>query len=140
MLILRSTSKFKKDYKRMKKQGKDLTFLESVIDDLLNEKVLDEKYQDHPLVGNYIGFRECHVQPDWLLIYAIDSEQLILTTIRTGSHNDLFRLPPGADLNDCHYCRRRIGHEEKKLSLNPDNCRMFDVGPRRFYDISRFIA
>ena len=76
----------------MKKQGKDLTLLESVIDDLLNEKVLDEKYQDHPLVGDYIGFRECHIQPDWLLIYAIDNDQLILTASRMGSHSDLFSL------------------------------------------------
>ena len=76
----------------MKKQGKDISLLESVIDDLLDEKVLDEKYQDHPLVGNYIGFRECHIQPDWLLIYAIDNEQLILTASRMGSHGDLFSL------------------------------------------------
>ncbi|MBR1523131.1 MAG: type II toxin-antitoxin system YafQ family toxin [Lachnospiraceae bacterium] len=76
----------------MKKQGKDMSLLESVIDDLLDEKVLDEKYQDHPLVGNYIGFRECHIQPDWLLIYAIDNDQLILTASRTGSHSDLFSL------------------------------------------------
>ena len=71
MLTLKPTTKFRKDYKRMKKQGKDLTLLETVIDELLSEKVLDEKYHDHPLAGNYIGFRECHIQPDWLLIYAI---------------------------------------------------------------------
>ncbi|OON86198.1 addiction module toxin RelE [Oribacterium sp. C9] len=92
MLTLKPTTKFKKDYKRMKKQGKDMFLLKSVIDDLLDEKVLDEKYQDHPLVGNYIGFRECHIQPDWLLIYAIDNDQLILTASRTGSHSDLFSL------------------------------------------------
>ena len=92
MLTLKTTIKFRKDYKKMKKQGKDMSLLESVIDDLLDEKVLDEKYQDHPLVGNYIGFRECHIQPDWLLIYAIDNDQLILTASRTGSHSDLFSL------------------------------------------------
>ena len=92
MLTLKTTTKFRKDYKKMKKQGKDISLLESVIDDLLDEKVLDEKYQDHPLVGNYIGFRECHIQPDWLLIYAIDNEQLILTASRMGSHSDLFSL------------------------------------------------
>ena len=92
MLILKPTTKFKKDYKKMKKQGKDMSLLKTVIDDLLNEKKLDEKYQDHPLVGNYIGFRECHIQPDWLLIYTIDHDQLILTTSRTGSHSDLFNL------------------------------------------------
>ena len=75
MLTLKPTTKFKKDYKRMKKQGKDISLLESVINDLINEKVLDEKYQDHPLVGNYIGFRKCHIQPDWLLIYAINNRK-----------------------------------------------------------------
>ena len=92
MLTLRTTTKFRKDYKRMKKQGKDMSLLKSVIDDLISEIVLDEKYQDHPLVGNYIGFRECHIQPYWLLIYAIDNNQLILTASRTGSHSDLFNL------------------------------------------------
>lgn len=92
MLTLKATTKFKKDYKKMKKQGKDMSLLESVIDDLLNEKVLDEKYQDHPLVGNYLGFRECHILPDWLLIYAVDNNQLILTASRTGNHSDLFNM------------------------------------------------
>ena len=92
MLTLKTTTKFKKDYKKMKKQGKDMSLLESVIDDLLNEKVLDEKYQDHPLVGNYLGFRECHILPDWLLIYAVDNNQLILTASRPGSHSDLFNM------------------------------------------------
>ena len=90
MLRLTATSKFKKDYKRMKKQGKDMRLLESVIDDLLAEKVLDEIYRDHALVGRYLGFRECHILPDWLLIYAVDHNDLILTTSRTGSHSDLF--------------------------------------------------
>ena len=92
MLTLKSTTKFKKDYKKMKKQGKNMYLLETVINDLLNEKVLDEKYHDHPLSGNYIGFRECHILPDWLLIYAIDHEQLILTASRTGSHSDLLNI------------------------------------------------
>lgn len=90
MLRLKATSKFKRDYKRMKKQGKDMRLLESVIDDLLAEKVLDEIYRDHALVGRYLGFRECHILPDWLLIYAVDHNDLILTTSRTGSHSDLF--------------------------------------------------
>jgi len=62
MLTLKTTTKFKKDYKRMKKQGKDMTLLQDVIDDLLAEKVLDKKHHDHPLSGNYEGFRECHIQ------------------------------------------------------------------------------
>lgn len=92
MLTLTPTTKFKKDYKRMKKQGKDMSLLGEVIDLLLNEKVLDEKYHDHPLSGNYVGFRECHILPDWLLIYAIDKDQLILTASRTGSHSDLLNM------------------------------------------------
>ena len=90
MLILRTASKFRKDYKLAKKRGLDLGLLEEVIDQLLNEKPLDKKYRDHALTGNYIGFRECHIQPDWLLIYAVDQGQLVLTAARTGTHSDLF--------------------------------------------------
>lgn len=90
MLSLKTTTKFKKDYKRMKKQGKDLSLLQMVIDDLLAEKILPEKNRDHALTGNYLGFRECHIQPDWLLIYAVDHGQLVLTASRTGTHSDLF--------------------------------------------------
>ena len=74
----------------MKKQGKKMELLQTVIDDLLTEKVLDKKYRDHALTGNYAGFRECHILPDWLLIYAIDRGQLVLTASRTGTHSDLF--------------------------------------------------
>jgi len=90
MLSLKTTTKFRKDYKRMKKQGKDLYLLQKVINDLLAEKILSEKHRDHALTGNYVGFRECHIQPDWLLIYAVDHGQLILTASRTGTHSDLF--------------------------------------------------
>ena len=90
MLILKTTTRFRKDYKRLKKQGKDMNLLEAVIDDLLAGKVLDQKYKDHTLVGDYVGFRECHILPDWLLIYVIDHGQLLLTVTRTGSHSDLF--------------------------------------------------
>ena len=76
----------------MKKQGKDMRLLGNVIDLLLAEKVLDEKYHDHPLSGNYVGFRECHILPDWLLIYAIDKDSLILIASRTGSHSDLLSI------------------------------------------------
>lgn len=92
MLTLKTTTKFRKDYKRMKKQGKDMSLLGEVIDILLAEHSLSEKYRDHPLSGNYVGFRECHILPDWLLIYAIDNNQLILTASRTGTHSDLFDL------------------------------------------------
>ena len=74
----------------MKRQGKNMALLETIIDTLLAEKVLEEKHHDHPLSGNYIGFRECHVQPDWLLIYTVDHGELVLTASRTGTHSDLF--------------------------------------------------
>ncbi len=90
MLDLVTTGQFRKDYKRVKKRGYDMTLLEDAIDSLLAEKVLDERYLDHSLTGNYIGFRECHILPDWLLIYTIDKNQLILTASRTGTHSDLF--------------------------------------------------
>ncbi|MBQ6610418.1 MAG: type II toxin-antitoxin system YafQ family toxin [Oscillospiraceae bacterium] len=90
MLTLKTTAKFRKDYKRMKSQGKDMSLLEDVIDTLLEEKPLEAKHCDHPLSGSYIGFRECHILPDWLLIYAINHGQLILTASRTGTHSDLF--------------------------------------------------
>lgn len=91
MLTLKTTGKFKRDYKRMKSQGKDMSVLQDVIDTLLMEKPLDIKHHDHPLSGKYIGLRECHITPDWLLIYAADHKQLILTAIRTGTHSDLFK-------------------------------------------------
>lgn len=90
MLTLVTTGQFRKDYKRVKKRGYNMEMLETVIDLLLNEQPLDERYQDHGLFGNYVGFRECHILPDWLLIYAKDKDKLILTASRTGTHSDLF--------------------------------------------------
>lgn len=90
MLSLVTTGAFRKDYKRIKKRGYDISLLENVIDTLLAEKPLEDRFRDHALTGNYIGFRECHVLPDWLLIYAIDKGQLVLTASRTGTHADLF--------------------------------------------------
>lgn len=90
MLKLVTTSKFRKDYKLVKKRGYPIKILEEVLDKLLAGETLDEKYRDHALVGNYIGFRECHIQPDWLLIYSIENDKLILTALRTGTHADLF--------------------------------------------------
>ena len=71
-LKLVSTSQFKKDYKRAKKCGLDMLELQAVLDKLCAEEPLDERHRDHALSGSSIGFRECHVRPDWLLIYAID--------------------------------------------------------------------
>jgi addiction module toxin, relE/stbE family len=90
MLKLVTTGTFRKDYKRIKKRGYDISLLETVLEQLLSEKKLEEKYRDHALVGNYAGFRECHILPDWLLIYAINNSELILTASRTGTHSDLF--------------------------------------------------
>lgn len=90
MLKLVTTGQFRKDYKRVKKRGYDMRLLEEVINLLLNEQPLDDHYRDHGLIGNYVGFRECHILPDWLLIYAKDKEKLILTASRTGTHSDLF--------------------------------------------------
>ena len=90
MLDLVMTTQFRKDLKRINKQGKDLSLLKDVLQTLREEQALEEKYHDHALTGNYIGFRECHIQPDWLLVYAINKEELILTASRTGSHSDLF--------------------------------------------------
>ena len=90
MLDLVMTIQFRKDLKRINKRGKDLSLLKDVLQTLREEQALEEKYHDHALTGNYIGFRECHIQPDWLLVYAINKEELILTASRTGSHSDLF--------------------------------------------------
>ncbi len=88
---LKHTTRFKKDYKLAKKRGLDLRLLEHVIDELLQGHTLDAKYLDHPLHGDYEGFNECHIQPDWLLIYGKDEGNLILTAVRTGTHADLFK-------------------------------------------------
>lgn len=90
MLTLELTSKFRKDFKKAKKRGLDMSLLLDVVNDLLEEKTLDEKYLDHALTGNYKGFRECHLQPDWLFVYKIDGERLVLVASRTGTHSDLF--------------------------------------------------
>lgn len=90
MLELTTTGQFRKDYKRIKKRGYNMMLLEEVIDLLLKEQPLAQHYRDHELQGNYSGFRECHILPDWLLIYAKDKEKLILTASRTGTHSDLF--------------------------------------------------
>ncbi len=90
MLKLETTVQFRRDYKRMMKRGRKRELLENVIDVLLEEKTLDVKYRDHELKGDYAGFHECHIQPDWLLIYKVDHGNLILTAARTGTHADLF--------------------------------------------------
>ena len=89
MYTLKFTNQFKKDYKLMIKRGKDIALLDNVIKKIQNGEKLDEKYRDHALTGTYRGFRECHIQPDWLLIYFIENQIVTLTLVRTGSHSDL---------------------------------------------------
>ena len=92
MLRAEFTGQFKRDYKLALKRGCDPDELQAVLTLLLHEQPLPEKYRDHPLQNsrNYKGMRECHIQPDWLLIYQIVRDTLILRLIRTGSHSDLF--------------------------------------------------
>ena len=89
---VRFTTQFKKDLKLAKKQGKDTEKLFAVIEKLANGEPLEEKYRDHDLSGNYKGCRECHIEPDWLLVYEVIDDVLVLMLYRVGSHSDLFRL------------------------------------------------
>jgi len=86
---LHYASQFKRDYKRMQKQGKDIPKLRSVIEQLMQGEMLEPKHRDHQLTGNWKGHRDCHIEPDWLLIYRIAGDDLFLE--RTGSHSDLFK-------------------------------------------------
>ncbi|CAK7040224.1 MAG: mRNA interferase toxin YafQ [Bacteroides rodentium] len=92
MLTIKYQTAFKKDYKRIKKRGYDVRLLEKVIESLALQQTLDQKYRDHALSGNWLGFRECHIASDWLLIYQIKEEELILALTRTGSHSDLLGM------------------------------------------------
>lgn len=84
------TGRFKKDLKIARKRGYDLALIGNVVDMLAAGHELPKKYRDHSLSGNYIGCRECHITPDWLLIYEISDGELILYLTRTGTHGDLF--------------------------------------------------
>ena len=84
------TSRFRKDVKLAKKQHKDLDAMYQIIEKLANGERLDEKFRDHDLSGNYAGCRECHIEPDWIMIYEIIENVLVLSLIRIGSHSDLF--------------------------------------------------
>ena len=86
------TGRFKKSLKLAKKRGLDLTLLDKVITMLQNDIPLEEKYRDHELKGKYQGFRECHIQPDWLLIYLKENDVLTLTLVDTGTHTDMLNL------------------------------------------------
>tara|TARA_A100001011_G_C13965119_1_gene696921 strand:+ start:389 stop:658 length:270 start_codon:yes stop_codon:yes gene_type:complete len=88
MLLLVRKSRFKKDYKKLKSSGKDLNKLRLVIELLVQGNDLPSKNRDHFLIGKYKDFRECHIEPDWLMIYKLTPTELIL--VRTGSHSELF--------------------------------------------------
>lgn len=89
-LLVKWTNSFKKDYKKAIKRGLKIEKLDLVISKLAKGEILEEKYRDHALTGEFIGLRECHIEPNWLLIYTIENNALILTLSRTGSHSDLF--------------------------------------------------
>jgi mRNA interferase YafQ len=87
-LIPSRSGRFKKDYKRMKRRGKDLYKIRQIMKALADEELLEPRHRDHNLVGPYIGCRECHVEPDWLLIYSVGDDWIRFE--RTGTHSDLF--------------------------------------------------
>ncbi len=90
MLKVRYSNKFKKDFKIIIKRGYDVALFENVLEILRAEKPLPEKYCDHALKGEYMGHRECHISPDWLLIYKVENDMITLSLTRTGTHSDLF--------------------------------------------------
>jgi mRNA interferase YafQ len=90
MLSPEYTTQFKKDYKKCKKRGLPLDEIQHVMSLLLDEKVLPSKYKDHVLRGSYNGFGECHIRPDWLMIYLVKQKNGIIVFTRTGSHTNLF--------------------------------------------------
>ena len=89
-LTVKPTTQFKKDYKLAMKRRLDIELLETIVAALAMGKPLAEKHKDHALTGDWAGHRECHILPDWLLIYRIDDGVLVLTLARTGTHSDLF--------------------------------------------------
>lgn len=84
------STRFKKDMKLVQKRGYNQKLLYDVIEKLANGEPLEEKHRDHQLTGDYSGFRECHIQPDWLMVYQYHDDELLLLLFRTGTHSDLF--------------------------------------------------
>lgn len=87
-LVPKTTGRFEKDVKLMKRRGKDLAKLRGIMQKLIDQKPLEPKHRNHSLVGNYVGRRECHIESDWLLIYKLGEEWILFE--RTGTHSDLF--------------------------------------------------
>jgi mRNA interferase YafQ len=88
--IVKLTSKFRKDYEKMKRRKLDMSLLDEIIIKIAKGDPLPPHNRDHALAGNYSGHRGCHIQPDWILIYHIDGNVLLLSLTRTGSHSDLY--------------------------------------------------
>ena len=88
MLTADYSNRFQKDYKLAIKRNFDISLIDTVIVNLINEIPLEERYKDHPLIGDYEGYRECHIKPDWLLIYQIGNGVIVFE--RTGTHSDLY--------------------------------------------------
>jgi len=89
MRAIKTSNAFKKGYKRMEKRGKDTGKIKTVINLLAKDALLPESYKDHALTGSFSGFRDCHVEPDWVLIYKKEGDNLFLEV--TGTHSDLFK-------------------------------------------------
>ena len=92
MYNVKFTNAYKKSYKRMAKRGIDLSLLDEAVDNIRHGIALDPKYNDHILKGKFNDFHECHIKPDWLLVYLLEDDILTLTLIDTGSHADLFDM------------------------------------------------
>ena len=90
MLTPQETTRFRRDLRRMRRRGKDVQKLQAIVRLLVQEQPLAPRHRDHPLGGDWLGYRDCHIEPDWLLIYKIDREEATLTLARTGTHADLF--------------------------------------------------
>ena len=89
---IKNTTQFKKDYKLARRRGLNMDLLKDVVTRLANGEPLDPRHKDHPLSGEWSGHRECHIQPDWLLIYRYENDILVLALTRTGTHSNLFNL------------------------------------------------
>ncbi len=92
MLTIKYHTSFKKDYRRIIKRGYDTALLERVLDMLVNEMPLPKQYHNHELTGGWKGYMECHIQPDWLLVYKIEKDVMTLILSRTGTHSDIFDM------------------------------------------------
>ena len=92
MYSSRASTRFRRDVKRCQKQGKDMSLFKAINETLIAGEKLPEKYRDHPLLGNWKGHRDCHIEADWLLIYRIREDEKEIEYVRMGSHAELFNL------------------------------------------------